>query len=86
MRNKLTLANSFFVLLAVGKMAGIGTLASFPWWRVFAFLGVDWAVDFLHWLANYYGMLGRIIMMEKRVRAKYKVNKIANRLKSQERP
>lgn len=83
MKNKLTFANSFFVLLAVGKMAHIGALDSFPWWRVFLFLGIDWFVDWVLWLLQYHGVWGQIIMFEKRVRMRRKVNEIANRLKSQ---
>jgi hypothetical protein len=83
MRNKLTLANSFFVLFLFGKVAGIGTLATCPWWRIIAFLILDWVLDFAFWAVDYYGIRGRLIAAINRVRARAIIKRTYNQLKNQ---
>lgn len=75
MNNRLSFMNSIFVLMLVGKIGHIGTLAAVPWLCMFIPLVLDILLDFLTKMGYVDAAIGRLIIWLK-VR---KIRKIANR-------
>lgn len=66
MRNKITLLSAAFVLLIIGKVGNIGTLAQLAYWKIFAVLGADLFIDFLSKMDEHYLWGHRIWLYLKR--------------------